>query len=269
MKINILVSTIDKGIFTLDELLLAPREDVSYIISHQYTSPEFLAVPDHLQRKDVLVSRIEGRGVTRSRNNAIRLAHADIGVFADDDVVYKWEWLDMLKQTFEADETLDVAIFKIKTLPGEPEYREYPAESIEYTAAPSVGTIQLAFRVDRVKERNLAFDERFGAGQKLLIGSDEQIFLHDCIRAGLRVKYFPEYLVQHPFQSTVKALTKYDDRLNRVTGGLDARMNGWVALPKAFLGTIKYAGDIFKHGKNPVSYFIHRFYAALYILITK
>lgn len=269
MKVNILVSTIDKGIFAMERLLLNPRKDVSYIISHQYTKPEFVKEPGYLLRKDVLVNHIAGRGVTKSRNNAIRLADGDIGVFADDDVLYKDEWMDRLQHIFQQEPDLDVAIFKIKTLPGEPPYREYPVAPMELKTASSVGTIQLAFRIARVKSKKLGFDERFGAGQKLLIGSDEQIFLHDCICAGLRVKYFPEYLVQHPYQSTVKAIDKYDHRLNRVTGGLDARMNGWISLPKAFLGTIKYSPDILKHGKNPVAYFAHRFYAALYILITK
>lgn len=269
MKINILVSTIDKGIFAMEKLLLKPCEDISYIISHQYTDPAFVTLPDYLKRPDVSVSHISGKGVTKSRNNAIKLANAEIGVFADDDVTYEKDWLDRMQHIFKTSPTLDVAIFKIKTLPGEPPYKPYPTAPTEIKMATAVGTIQIAFRVSSIKANNLKFDERFGAGQKLLIGSDEQLFIYDCLRAGLRVKYFPEYLVQHPYQSTVKSIPKYDHRLNRVTGGLDARMHGWIALPKALLGAVKYSIDIIKHGKNPLTYFIHRFYAALYILITK
>ena len=175
----------------------------------------------------------------------------------------------MLKNTFQQDPKLDVGIFKIKTPDGDPAYRDYPTEPIEYKIAPSVGTIQLAFRTASIKKNNLYFDERFGAGRKLLIGSDERIFVHDCLKAGLKVKYFPEYLVQHPYLSTVKAIPKYDNRLNRVTGAIDARINGWIALPKALWGTLKNTSDILKHKKNPLNYLLHRFYAALYILVTK
>lgn len=268
MKLNILVSTIDKGISAVEGVLLSKREDVSYRISHQYTRPEFFGIPEGLVREDILVSQIQGRGVTKSRNNAIRISDGDIGLFADDDVRYQNEWLDMVKKTFRENPQMDIAIFKIKTLPGEPEYRDFPQEEMAFSKAPSVGTIQLAFRIRQIKEKGIHFDERFGAGQKLLIGSDEQIFLHDCIRSGLKVMYFPEYVVQHAFQSTVKGIQKYDSKLNRVTGGLDARMNGWVALPKALLGTIKYTSDILRNRKNPVVYFMHRFYAALYVLLT-
>ncbi len=268
-RINILVSTINKGICHLDQLFLKQREDVSYIVSHQYTDEQYLTTPDFLMREDVLVSHIPGSGVTKSRNNAIKLATAEISVIADDDVRYKDEWIDMLKNTFNADPELDMAIFKIKTLDGEPDYRAYPSAPAEFKELSSVCSIEIAFRTARLKELNLNFDERFGVGSKLLIGSEERIFMHDCVKAGLKIKYFPEYLVQHPYLSTVKAIPKYDSRLNRITGAIDARINGWVALPKSIFGTFKNATDIIAHKKNPLNYFFHRFYAALYILITK
>lgn len=101
MKINILVSTINGGIESVSGLLLPKNEFVSYIISHQYTSDDYLKIPMELIRDDIKISQIKGKGVTKSRNNAIQLADAEIGLFSDDDVQYELEWLENLQRKFD------------------------------------------------------------------------------------------------------------------------------------------------------------------------
>ncbi|WP_138429433.1 glycosyltransferase family A protein [Fodinibius saliphilus] len=267
-KINILVSTIDSGIQDLDTVILDPKSNVKYIVSHQYTDEKYKKIPDFLEREDIIVSQIFGRGVTKSRNNAIRLADGEIGLFADDDVTYKESYFDRLEKRFKENPNLDVALFKIKTGRGEPEYKNYPNKVVQYTNAPSVGTVEMAFRIKKIRDKGICFDERFGAGQELLIGADESIFVQDCIDAGLKVKFFPEYIVGHPFESSVKTIPKYDKRRIWVTGGFDCRINGPIALVKAFLGTVKNLPDLLRHKKNPIAYFYHRISAVLYILKT-
>ncbi len=268
MKINVLISTIDEGIDKVKNVVLSPRNYVSYIISHQYTDAYYKYTPRELQRPDVQVSHIEGSGVAKSRNHAIQLADGDIGLFSDDDVTYRHSDIDLLKKTFLENSQVDVAVFKIRTPPGEPEYRSYPDKIIEYKKAPEVGTVQVAFDIPAIKEKNIWFDERFGAGRPLLICNDERLFLHDCIEAGLKVVYFPEYVVEHPYESTIKTIPKYDIRKNWTTGGIDCRINGPVALLKALLGTIKIIPDLFRHRVNPFTYFYQRISAVVYVLST-
>lgn len=268
MKINILISTIDEGIERLKRVILDPRNDVSYIISHQYTEDKYKNIPAELKRGDITVSQIAGRGVSKSRNNAIRLADGDIALFSDDDVTYRDSDINTVKEIFLHNKQVDVAIFKIRTPVGEPEYKKYPDVIIEYKKAPCVGTVQISFRVDKIKEKKIIFDERFGAGQPLLIGNDEKIFLHDCISSGLKVFFFPEYVVEHPYESTSKGISKYDKRKISVVGGVDCRMNGSIALLKAFMGTIKVMPDLIKYRVNPIKYIYHRISAVLYILRT-
>jgi len=267
-KINILISTIDSGINNLNNVILDPQKNVEYIVSHQYTDNKFKTIPEFLDRNDVRVSQIFGKGVTKSRNNTLRLARGDIGLFADDDVTYRKTYFETLKRVFEHNPDLDVALFKIETGPNQPEYKKYPEKIFQYNKAPSVGTVEIGFRIKKVKEKGIRFDERFGAGQPLLIGSDERLFIQDCIDSGLKVKFFPEYIVSHPFESTVKRIAKYDKRLVWVTGGVDCRLNGPVALLKAFLGTLKIIPDLIKNNTNPFTYFYHRISAVIYILKT-
>ncbi|MEZ4841527.1 MAG: hypothetical protein R2821_08465 [Flavobacteriaceae bacterium] len=148
--------------------------------------------------------------------------------------------LNTVIKRFKNDGLLDIALFKINAFNYDSEYKNYPTQKIKLNKLPfSVGTIEIVFRVNRVKHNNIFFDERFGAGQDLLIGSDENIFILDCIKQDLNVWFFPEYIVNHPYESTVKKLSKYHKKKVSVTGVFDARINGLIA-PKAVLGTIKY-----------------------------
>ncbi len=268
MKVNILISTIDRRIESVSKVLLEPRPDVSYIISHQYTNERHKYIPDYLNRPDVTVSQLPGFGITKSRNNVIRLADGDIGLFADDDVTYRHSDIDILKKTFLKNSQADVAIFKIRTPAGDPEYKNFSREKRQYEKACNVGTVQVAFRVSTIKKNKVRFDERFGIGNPLLIGGEEQLFLHDCIQSGLHVFFFPEYIVEHPYMSTIKGIAKYDKRKNWVAGGIDCKLNGSIALIKAFAGTLKIIPDLLKNRVNPATYFYHRISAVIYILRT-
>lgn len=269
MKISILISTINGGINNIKNVVLEPREDVEYIISHQYTDDKFKIIPEELQRDDIIVAHLQGRGVTKSRNNAIRLATGDVGHFLDDDVTYCHDYINSIKKTFEKNPELDVALFKIKTGLGEPEYKDYPSERIKLTRILyELSTLEIAINLKSIKKAGIRFDERFGAGQELLIGTDETIFVGDCLKKELNVSYFPEYVAEHPYLSAINHIPKYDKRRAWVIGGYDCRMNGSIALVKAFLGTFKILPDLLRHRVNPFSYFYHRISAVIFILRT-
>ena len=267
--ISILISTIDDRIERVKNVLLPPRDDVEYIVSHQYTDEIYKKIPFELKRDDVTVSQIEGKGVAKSRNNAISLARGEIGLISDDDVTYQEYYIDTLKKTFLEDSDLDIAIFKIKTTDGEPAYREYPEYRVAYKKELfSVSSIEIGFKINRIRESGLCFDERFGAGQELLIGAEETIFIEDCLKYGLNVIFIPEYIVEHSYLTTIYSVPKYDKRRIWVTGAYDCRINGNIALLKAFLGTIKYLPQLLRHKVNPFFYFYNRLAAAIYILRT-
>lgn len=268
--ISILISTIDERIKQVKDVLLEPRKDVEYIISHQYTSEEFKEIPEILLRNDVTISQLKGKGVTKSRNNALSLAKGDIGLFADDDVTYRNYYIDKIKKIFQDNPDMDIGLFKIKTRPSEKEYKHYPDHQKKLTKNIfSVSSVEIACRIGRVKAAGLSFDERFGAGNDLLIGSEETIFIEDCLEQGLNVVFFPEYIVEHPYDSTIKSVPKFDKRKNWLTGAYDCRKNGSLALPKALLGTLKILPELLRHKVNPITYFYHRLSAVIYILSTK
>jgi len=267
MIVNILVSTIDAGIKRIENLLLPRRPDLKYVISHQVTNEQFRVIPPALQREDIIIGQIEGRGLSRNRNNAFALADGDIGILADDDVRYREADIDTVLDAYQKDQKLEVACFKIATPEGQPPYKDYYQfdyllndESHHY-----LSTLEITVRLSALKEHNLEFDERFGLGSKLNSFGEEAVFIHDCIRAGLKVKYIPEFIVEHEATSTIKSLEQYAESNNIFKGAYDARRYGWLALPAAIYGTFKFWLEIKKEGKRPLKYLQERLQGIIYI----
>lgn len=267
MIINILIATIDAGIERIESILLNPHPDLKYIISHQVTDEQFRTVPEKLKRRDVLVTQIEGRGLCRNRNNALALAKGDIVMLADDDVCYRSEHIRNVIDAFKSNNDMDVACFKIATPAGDPEYKDYTGHTylLNDQSGHYISTLEIVFRLDAVKSKDIVFDERFGLGSKLDSFGEEAVFIHDCIKAGLKVRYIPEYIVEHPAESSIKTLEKYATSNNVFKGAYDARRYGWLAFPAAFYDTMRFWLEISKHGKSPLNYLGERLQGAAYI----
>ena len=269
MKLNILISTIDQGIEKITDIILPYRDDVSYIISHQYQDKKYLSIPKELIREDVLISQISGKGLTKSRNNAILNANGDICVIADDDVRYSNEYFDIILDIYNNND-VDLACFKIYTGSEQPVYKMYPKSEIEITSKfnYSPSSIEMTFKLGSIKNNKIFFDERFGLGS-YLIGGEESLFVHDVISSRLKVKFFPFYIVQHPYESTIKVFSKYDKCRNKVEGAIDLRLNGKIAILKAFAATLKKLSDLLSNRKNPLKYLYERLSGVYYILNSK
>lgn len=269
MELNILISTIDHGIEKINDILLPFRNDVKYIVSHQYRDEKYLPIPKELLRKDVLISQISGQGLTKSRNNALCQATGDVCVIADDDIQYTNEYFNTIISVYKEND-VDVAFFKIYTGQKQPEYKEYPKTNKVITNIfdYSPSSIEITFKLEAVKHGKILFDERFGLGSWLK-GGGEDLFVHDSICSGLKIKFFPFYIVQHPFESTIKLFSKYDKRRVQVSGAFDARLNGRMAVIKAFAGTLKFLPDLLRYKKNPLIYLIERLRGVFYILNSK
>ena len=270
--ISLLIATIDARIKKVDRVLLEPRPGVHYYISHQVTGELFRKIPESLTaRSDVQISQIKGRGLSHNRNHLLDIAMGDIALLADDDARYRMEYFETLRSIFTEHQDIDVACFKIATPEGEPEYKEYSEESflLNYTSRHYISSLEVAFRLSAVKKMGLKFDERFGIGSEFITYGEEAVFIHDCIKAGLKVKYFPEYIVEHAVDSTVRRMDEFDKQRNIFKGAYDARRYGWLAFPAAFVGTFIQRQKLMEHGVNPFHYLGQRLRGAAYIFGSK
>lgn len=130
------------------------------------------------------------RGLSVSRNMALQNASAEICLLADDDEVFIDDYKKIILEQFEKNPQYDIITFQVEGI--EREFKRYsPKErSLGFLYSMKVSSVEIAFRLDRIKEKGIKFNERFGAGGKYFAG-EENIFLYDCLRAGLKIKYVP------------------------------------------------------------------------------
>lgn len=270
MKLNVLICTFNDGIKQVPDIFLPYRKDVTYIVSHQYDDKSHDTTPHGLIRNDVIVLKLHGRGLSKNRNFALSHANGDIAIIADDDVRYCNEYFDRVIAHFEKYPVLDIGLFKIRTDFDEPPYKVYPENTFEWTSARqhSVSSIEITFRLSKIKNK-IWFDERFGLGSMFLIGGEENAFLHDCKRAGLKINYFPEFIVEHPYESFNKHINKYDRRRIRTQAALDMRLEGYQSIIRSLFITMRRTSTMIKDGESPLHFFWNRLIGAWIILFHK
>ncbi len=210
MKLDVLVCCYNESIKNIDKLLLSPRIDVQYIISHQCDSPAYYIFPDFLDRRDVRFVRSIGKGLSKNRNIALKNASSTICLIADDDVKYTHQDFDTILDTYRAQENKDVIVFKIRTQSNEPAFKEYPTENYSIQKRNYkhyISSIEISFKREGIMKNNIFFDERFGLGSKYFsMGGEDEILINDCLKKKLNVFFVNKFIVEHPYLSTGKTI---------------------------------------------------------------
>lgn len=271
MKLTVLISTLNDGIKRVSQIFLAPDPTVDYTVVHQVTDPQFEVSGNYFRREDVTLITSFTKGLSKSRNIGIQHAKGDIAIFADDDVRYKEGYFRQIFSVYENDDSLDVACFKIATQPGEPEYKRYHSQShlVVKPLRHFISSVEITVRLRAIRKAQIQFDERFGLGSGLVLAGEEGVFIDDCLKNGLKVFYFPAYVVEHPFESTIKQIDRLSKERIIMMGAADARKNGPVALLNAFMSTYFKFSHLRQNKKNPVEYLYYTLKGNLFILLKR
>lgn len=256
MTLQWLISTYGNGLRNVENILLFPEFGLSYLVSHQDPENQCPELPEYLDRADVEVLRSQDRGLSKNRNNALKHATADIVVLGDDDIHLHPAYPHHVRGAFKKHPEADVICFQIRTPEGSPSYKDYPKLTCpltHFSQLKTVSSIEIAFRRKSVHEKDIWFDERFGLGASANCG-EEFLFLAECLRKGLKIIFFPAYVVEHPYESSVKGRPFYEDQRLFVTGAQNyvlyrdfayvrnffALLRRWPALAKAGISAIHF-----------------------------
>lgn len=135
------------------------------------------------------------RGLSVSRNIALKNATADIVLLCDDDEELVDEYSDVILSAFDVHPDADVIAFQVEGI--EREFKKYSpdAKKLNYLSSLSVSSVEIALKRESVLKKNLCFQEEFGTGAKYKMG-EENIFLYDCLKAGLALYYEPQCIAK-------------------------------------------------------------------------
>lgn len=237
--IDILISCCNDSVNQIPALLPASATGVRFIVVHQQfnTPGDAVAVALLKARNDVLYVPSASKGLSVSRNLALLHANADLVLFADDDINFLPDAVSNIRTAFTQLPDVDVLTFRYCVTPGI--YRKsYPAVAKQRSRFSifRVSSVEVVARRQSLVKNQIHFDERFGLGTALPV-SEENIFLADCLNAGLQVWFYPATIVAHPDLTTG---ANWNSQTSFARGALFKRVFGLAGLPILFLFMFKH-----------------------------
>ncbi len=134
----------------------------------------------------IFISTTE-RGLSSSRNMALKNATADICLICDDDETLYDDYQNLIVNGYVENSDCNFLAFNLKD-----RYRIFPnvPHKIGFIGALKLASWQITFKRKDILEKNISFDTEMGAGVTMG-GSEENKFILDCLRCGLKGKYIP------------------------------------------------------------------------------
>lgn len=178
------------------------------------------------------------RGISKSRNVALKFCKTEYLLFADDDVFHIDEGVNKIESYFEETKA-DVITFVTMTPTGE-FFKKYKSSPFAHSKLSlfRVNSVEIAVRVNAIRSAGLCFDSDFGLGSQFPTG-EEIIFVQDALRAGLNVQFVPEPIVIHPKESSGSRLSG-NGVLIRAKGAMFARIYGNFSYFFSFVFSVKH-----------------------------
>lgn len=151
--------------------------------------------------KNIRVINSFDKGLSLSRNLALKNAAGEICLVSDDDVEYLPNFLNTIVSAFSRLKGASVIRFKIETFTGVA-YKTYPKTSKSLNTKKdieSASSIELAFKRKDIISNNITFNSLFGLGSRFQSG-EEYLFLQEILKKGLNIYFENEAIVKHSFE---------------------------------------------------------------------
>ncbi|MFM1789600.1 MAG: hypothetical protein RLZZ12_949 [Actinomycetota bacterium] len=170
---------------------------------------------------------LKNRGVAKSRNAALARASGEYLLFGDDDMKFIESGIDEAIEYLQ--NNADCAIILGQAVDEDGVLRKnYVSETtpLKLTNSARAATYEMLVRVDALREKQIRFDESFGAGATNYLG-DEYILIADALRAGLKGVHLPVKIAIHPKDSSGSRWGEASDLAARAK--VFTRVFGWKA----------------------------------------
>ncbi len=148
--------------------------------------------------KNIRVINSFEKGLSKSRNLALKNASKKIGVIADDDILFKKNFQDIVIQGFIKFPKSAMIRFMYEKA-AEKLTNSYPKKeknSMNWFDILNTVSVEMVINTQLIKQNNLKFDEKFGLNSTFGMG-EEAVFLSDCKTKKLLLSFYPAVICQH------------------------------------------------------------------------
>ena len=143
------------------------------------------------------------KGLSRSRNLALKNAIGKIVLIADDDVVYKKDFDKVIVQEHNQYDKKAVISFCIETPDGLlfKKYLQKAKMNLSLIELFNVLSIEISLNKSVLDELGVIFDQNFGLGSTFEMG-EEAVFLSDIKNQNQQIAFVPSVIATHPEMSS-------------------------------------------------------------------
>lgn len=210
-KIDLLISTMNYTDGQLDKTLATVPSNINVIVVNQVMDPAMDSAVFNI-KANVTGYSFNERGLSKSRNRLLSLMKSEFFIISDDDIEFLPGAFDRIEHAFQSNPEQDILTFKMALPNGQPRKR-YPAYSYQHDkfSIGKVSSCEIAGKTRSLKNSTIQFDERFGLGA-IYPTSEETIFLRDCLRNNLKVRFVPFAISIHPQESTGNQFSEHSEK---------------------------------------------------------
>ncbi|PZW38830.1 glycosyl transferase family 2 [Mesonia algae] len=199
--VEVLVSTMKRTSFSFLEAMFI-NNDISKLhiliinqtdAHHQLTS----------NLSNIRVINSEEKGLSKSRNLAIKNAIKPICVIADDDVVYLKGFVNTVAQGHCKYPAAGLISFQAKNFSDKPykTYNNQEREIIKKRKETPLSSIEVTLKREIIVENTIFFNELFGLGSYFESG-EEDLFLKELLSKQIIAFHIPKFIVSHADESS-------------------------------------------------------------------
>ncbi|MGI6213339.1 MAG: glycosyltransferase [Christensenellales bacterium] len=251
MKIEVLVSTMYRKDFDLIKKMNIKGDAV--IINQ--TDKDGYAEADTEKGKAKFISTTD-RGLSVSRNAAIKAASGEVCLIADDDLRYADDYIEGVKKAYLELPRADIIVFDVLSLNPERPERDFGNRifKLGFKRALQVSSYRISFRPEKIAEKNITLNPVFGAGARFSMG-EENIFMRECLKRGLKAYYYP-YRIAEVTHEQSTWFAGYTDKYFRDLGAVYYKLFGGAYLLFAlwFLLTKRRLYSTWMKGRKAIGY---------------
>ncbi|WP_188621969.1 glycosyltransferase family 2 protein [Flavobacterium suaedae] len=206
------------------EVLVATmnRDNLDFLFdmfpSINYTSLNLLVVNQtteekkiHSEYNNIRVINVFEKGLSKSRNKALRNAKGKLCIITDDDVIFKPDFQHKIVKAFNDNSNAVIISFRVEDENGKL-YKEYPDYTKDNTSIfdrLNIMSVEMVLNRTVFDSFNIEFNENFGLGATFEMG-EEAIFINEVYTKGGKVILEPETLLSHSSADTNKKIVVED-----------------------------------------------------------
>lgn len=239
MRLQVLVAAVDEEVNKLAEKMGITSEAIIVNQCGHFDYCEY----QHRGKRIRCFSMAE-RGVGLSRNTALMRADGDICLFSDEDIVFDAGYEEAVIKAFEENPEADVIAFNFRVDPSRATYHNESYRRVRWYNYGRYPTYAVAARTAALHRINVSFSLLFGGGAKYSNGEDS-LFLHDCLKKGLRIYASPVCLGQEVYRESTW-FKGYHEKFFIDRGVLYHHLYGRMAKPFSLRFLVSHRGEMLK-----------------------